>query len=88
VTRAGSCRSVVVDQQRVVHVAARRADVDHHLRGLDLRNAPQGVAETLVGRHPGVRLFELPLLGYADGPFDVDLADPGRVVDLNFRFHD
>ena len=78
----------VVDQQRVVHVAARRADVDHHLRGLDLRNAPQGVAETLVGRHPGVRLFELPLLGYADGPFDVDLADPGRVVDLNFRFHD
>ena len=75
-----ACRKLpqgVVDQQCVVHVAARRTNVDHDLRAFDLRDAPQGAAEAFVGRHPRFGVVELPLLGDADGPFDVDLADLG-----------
>ena len=85
-----ACRQLpqgVVDQQGVVHVAARRADVDHHFRGFDPGDALQGLAETLVGRHPGFGVVELPLLGDADHPFDVHEAGVVAVGDLNVGLH-
>ena len=80
-------RQRVVDQQRVVHVAARRADVDHHLRGVERCDARHRVAELFVGGHAVVGRCELPLFGYTDRPLDIDVADVGRISDLNVGFH-
>jgi len=76
-----------VDQECVVDVAARRADVDHDLRGVDPGDALHRVAELLVGCDARFGLVELPLFRYADGAFDLDAADAGAVFDLDFRFH-
>nr|DAF45440.1 MAG TPA: hypothetical protein [Siphoviridae sp. ctBLh2] len=77
----------VVNQQGVVHVASRRADLDDHLRALDPGDAPERLPEPFVGGHPAVGCLELPLFGDTDRPFDLDAAEVGPVVDLDFGFH-
>ena len=77
----------VVDQQGVVHVSARRPDVDRHLLCVDGCDSADGVAEFLVGGYAGSGVVELPRFGYADRAFDVDFAASGRVADFDLRLH-
>ncbi len=76
----------VVDQQGVVHVAARRADVDYHFRRFDFADARHRFTKPVVGRDPLFGFVELPRFGYADRAFDVDVAGPGVVFDSDVRF--
>ena len=77
----------LVYEQRVVHVASRRADVHYYGRRRYLRYARHLAAELLVGRHPALIAAELPLLGYAYRALDVDVTRLGFVSDCDFRLH-
>ena len=77
----------LVYEQRVVHVASRRADVHYYGRRRYLRYARHLAAELLVGRNPALVAAELPLLGYAYRALDVDVTRLGFVSDCDFRLH-
>ena len=55
--------------------------------GVERCDARHRVAELFVGGHAVVGRCELPLFGYADRPLDIDVADVGRISDLNVGFH-
>ena len=80
-------REGLVDQQGVVYVAARRADIDDDFRGVDFAQPVEAVPEFFVGGYARRGLVELPLLGDADHPFDVHEAGVVAVGDLNVGLH-
>ena len=77
----------VVNEQRVVHVAARRSDVHDHLRGADPADLFHRSAETLPGGDLAGSGVELFLFGYADRAFDVDPAASRVPDDLDVGLH-
>ena len=80
-------REGFVDQQGVVYVAARRADIDDDFRSVDFAQPVEAVPEFFVGGYARRGLVELPLLGDADHPFDVHEAGVVAVGDLNVGLH-
>jgi hypothetical protein len=76
-----------VNQEGIVHIAPRRADVNHHLTLLDGGYALQRLAKALVGGYALIGVVELPLFGDSNDPLDLDLAALSPIVNENFVLH-
>ena len=77
----------IVDEQRIVHVATRRADVHHNVCGVNLGYACHLLAECLEGSYTRCGVLELILLGHSDCTLDVDVAGLCFVSDCDFGLH-
>ena len=77
----------IVDEQRIVHIATRRADVHDHVCGRHACDALNLTTEGLEGGHTLLALFELMLLVDADRALDVDVAGLCFVSDCDFGLH-
>ena len=83
-----TCRAQrLVDEQRIVHIATRRADVYHDLRVANVGDARHTLLESLIGSHTTLRVVELPLFGESNSTLDVDYCAVDLVFDLDLWIH-